>query len=437
MLSGCNPPSWFRSLEKLPIFTAAEPLQIRCSSYTHHLWQRGIGILTRLDVLGPPVRFELGLRQEGQSWTGSLPAPLEPGVYELRLQGALGTGEIAHLFAYFPVTRFDTVLSNGADEKSLVRSFHIETESSVELEAHSNSHIEIREKELIVSPETDGARAFCAVRAFTGSRFPITILLARHHVRWCRRRESGLIAWEEWLAQPEAMPIQKVDELQDSRVAVQIDQMQFTDALHRPLWLFLKGTNGRTEGVDERNLMSLPARALRSETHGTWVFDMKQLSDQFKNWREYRTADITVGPGKENGVEFLLLSLLRFQEYKDLRLTRLTLTSQTEQYRVAWVPGSNDPTTHRVLHCRPETGTDKPVSLPLEDGNQPPFFIELPAPQQAAMWAAWVSIQSSRFAPGHSDAPTESQFRWFRAPDRWQDWLAWPDIRHKDLHTVF
>ena len=314
-----------------------------------------------------------------------------------------------------------------------MRYFHIEAEGPVVLEAHHNTQLENRENEVVVSPKSDGARAFCAVRAFAGSRFPVTILLARRDVRWCRRRESGLGAWEEWLAQPEALSIQRVGELQDARVAVQMDQKQPAEVLHRPLRLLLKG---KTDGMEERDLMSLDASGLRRETHQTWIFDLKQFSDQLKNLREYPTADITIDLGGDNGAELLLLSLLRFPEYKDLRLTRLTSTKQTERYQVAWTPQPNDPTTHRVLSCRPETGTDAPVSLPLEDGKLPPFVAELPVPRQPAMWTAWVSIQSSRFTQGQSEAPIESQVRWLRTPDGWQDWLARPDISHKDLDTI-
>ena len=432
-LSGHNPPSWFRCLEPLPIFTAAKPIQIHSRSDIYHLWQRGIGRLTRLDGLGRPTRFELVFHQEGQSWTASLPELLEPGVYELRLQGALGAGDIAYSFAYFPVTRFNTVFMDPADEESLVRYFRIEAEGPVDLEAHHNTQLENRENGVVVSPKADEARAFCAVRAFAASRFPVTILLARRDVRWCRRREFGSFGWEEWLAQPEALPIQRVDELQDARVAVQIDRKQPADVLHRPLRLLLKG---KPDGMEERDLMSLNASGLRRETHQTWVFDLKQFSDQLKNLREYHTADITIDLCGGDGAELLLLSLLRFPEYKDLRLTRLTSTKQTEQYQVAWTPQPNDPTTNRVLSCRPETGTDAPMSLPLEDGKLPPFVAELPVPRQPAMWTAWVSIQSSRFAQGQSEAPIESQFRWFRTPEGWQDWLAWPGISHKDLDTI-
>ena len=431
-LSGHHPPSWFCCLEPLPIFTAAKPIQIRCRGDLYHLWQRGIARLTRLDVLERPKRFALAFQQEGESWTASLPHPLEPGVYELHLQGALGVERIDHSFVYFPVTRFNAVM-DPADEESLVRFFNIEAESSVDLEAHHKTQLENRENGVIVSPEADGAgaRAFCAVRAFAASRFPVTVLLARRDIRWCRRRESGLIAWEEWLAQPEALPIQRVDELQDARVAVQIGYEGPADNLRRPLRLLLKG---KADGVEEeRDLMFLNASVLRRETHQTWVFDLKQFSDQLKNLREYHTADITIDLGRDQGAERLLLSLSRFPEYKDFRLTRLTSTKQTEQYQVAWTPQSNDPTTHRVLSCRPETGTDAPVSLPLEDRKAPPFVVELPAPRQPATWTAWVSIQSSRFAQGQSEAPAESQFRWFRTPEGWQDWLAWPDISPKDL----
>lgn len=433
-LSGHNPPSWFRCLEALPIFTAAKSIQIHCRSDIYPLWKRGIGSLTRLDGLERPIRFELAFHQEGQSWTASLPEPLEPGVYELRLQGALGAGDAAYSFVYFPVTRFNAVFMDPTDEDFLVRHFNIEAEGPVDLEVHHNTQLENRENEVVVSPKADGeARAFCAVRAFASSRFPVTILLARRDVRWCRRRESGLIAWEEWLAQPEVLPIQRVDELQDARVAVQMDRQQSADVLlHRPLRLLLKG---KTDGTEERDLMSLNASGLRRETHRTWVFDLKKFSDQLKNLKEFQTADIIIDLGQDDGAEILLLSLQRFPEYKDLRLTRLTSTKQTEQYQVAWTPQSNHPTTRRVLSCRPEAGTDAPVSLPLEDGKLPPFVVELPAPRQPAMWTTWVSIQSSRFGQGQSEAPTESQFRWFRTPEGWQDWLAWPGINHKDLDT--
>ena len=433
-LSGDKPPSWFRCLEPLPIFTAAKPIQIHCRGDMYHLWQRGNGRLTRLDLLGRPTRFELAFHQEGPSWTASLPEPLEPGVYELRLQGALGAGDIVYSFVYFPVTRFSVVFMDPADAESLVRHFHIEAEIPVDLHAHPNTRLEYRENGVVVSPKADGAKAFCAVRAFAGSRFPVTILLARRDVRWCRRRESGFIAWEEWLAQPQALPIQLVDELQDARVAVQMDQKRSADVLHRPLRLLLKG---KTDGTEERDLMSLNASGLRRETHPTWEFDLKQFSDQLRNLREYHTADITIDLGRDHSAELLLLSLLRFPEYKDLRLTRLNSTNKTERCEVAWTPEPNDPRFQRVLSCRPESAgeTDITISRPLEDGKQPPFIIELPEPPQPAWWKAWVSIQSSRFARGPSEAPAESQFRWFRTPEGWQDWLAWPDISHKDLDT--
>lgn len=432
-LSGHNPPSWFRCLEPLPIFTAATPIQIHCRSGLYHLWQRGIGVRRRLDSLDMPTRFELAFQQERQNWTASLPEPSEPGVYELRLQGGLGVEDIAYTFVYFPITRFDAVYMNPDNEESLVRHFEIEPEGEIDLKPHHSAHLEHRENRTIVSPDTGAeSKAFCAIRAFAGSRFPVTILLARRDARWCRRRESGFPGWREWLAQPESLPIQRVDELQDAQVAFQIDRRQSADASRGPLRLLLKGTS---VGGEDRNLMSLSAHVLRGETHHTWVFDLRKFSDQLDNLREYHTADITIDLGSVDGGDLPLLSLLRFPEYKDLRLTHLTSSMQTEQYEVIWTAQANDPTTRRVLSCRPEDGIDPSVSIPVEDGKLPPFVVELPAPQQPGMWKAWVSIQSSRFAQKQSEAPIESQFRWFRTPEGWQDWLVWPDISHKDLDT--
>ena len=139
-LSGDNPPSWFRCLEPLPIYTATKPIQIHCRGDMHHLWQRGNGRLTRLDVLGRPTRFELAFHQEGPSWTASLPEPLEPGVYELRLQGALGAGDIAYSFVYFGnyIPNPSCHLWNAMSFSALIRV--TQTPTRMEEEAHGRKN---------------------------------------------------------------------------------------------------------------------------------------------------------------------------------------------------------------------------------------------------------------------------------------------------------
>jgi hypothetical protein len=179
--------------------------------------------------------------------------------------------------------------------------------------------------------------------------------------------------------------------------------------------------------------MTVNAPILRRDMHQTWHIDLKQFSEHLKSLDNVQDAEISVDLGEGNG-ELPLFTLLRYPEYKDFQLSLLEKTTHTERYRVMWTPQPHDPTMHRVLICSPTTRPEDVIRVPLEDRKLPPVDVKLQAPQEAAMWTAHVDIQQSRFARRRSMSHVPStRFTWFRSPEGWKDWLAWPDLHVEEI----
>jgi hypothetical protein len=220
-----------------PIFTTTK-LKVRCDK---EQWKRAVGELTRLDVLERSEKFLLTFHAMGNEWVADLPESinLQPGVYELQLRGALGVEAVVLPFVYLPMALFEAVT---ADSASLASRFHILAEDSFDPQPLENTRIEYRGNEIIVFPKIDTGEAFCALQVFAHSCHPVTVLLARSNVRWCRRSESGSFAWDVWRARAEEILIQRVDELKDARIAIQTDHVQrrSTTSSKRSLRVLLK-----------------------------------------------------------------------------------------------------------------------------------------------------------------------------------------------------
>ena len=434
-LAGNQAPAWLYCLETWPVFTTAQPIEVHCNPEAYPEWRRSVGKLTRLDVLERPKGFALAFQAVGGSRVAQLPEVLEPGVYELQLRGALGVEDRSYRFVCLPAARFETRIES--EPGSLVSQFHILTEGDFDPEPYQdNTRVERHQDGIVVSANPGSGEAFCALRVFAQSQRPVTVLLARSGWRWCRRQESGSIAWEAWRAIPEEMPIQRVHELQDARVAIQVDRLgQRATAFSRHrLRIVLKSAG--EDRTDERVLMAFDAPMLQREQHRTWFINLKPFADQLNALQHVLSADLIVDLGEGNG-EIPLFTLQRYSEYKNFRLMRLDATPHHERYRVEWTPQRNDPTSHRVLICSPAAQPEETTCVRLEDGRPPPLDIELPAPQKSAMWTAHIGIQRSRFAPPSSSAHRpDSPFTWFRIPHGWQDWVDWPKLHPDDLNAT-
>ena len=292
-------------------------------------------------------RFLLTFHATDNEWIADLPESinLQPGVYELQLRGALGVEAVVLPFVYLPMVLFEAVT---ADSASLASRFHILAEDSFDPQPLENTHVEYHGNEVIVSPKTDTGEAFCALQVFAHSHHPVTVLLARSNVRWCRRSESGSFAWDVWRARAEEIPIQRVDELKDARIAIQIDHVQrrSTAPSKRSLRVLLKSDT--EDASEECVLMTVNAPILRRDMHQTWHIDLKQFSEHLKSLDKVQEANIIVDLGEGDG-ELLLFTLLRYPEYKGFQLSLLEKTTHTERYRVMWTPQPHDPRMHRVL----------------------------------------------------------------------------------------
>jgi len=429
-------PSWMRCLEHWPIFTNPLDIEIHFPESICSLWQRAVGKLVRLDSSRQPGStsgffLDFALAENGR--TARLPGcgDLEPGIYEIRIRGPIGVEDLLVPFIYLPFDQYERIWDQ--DDPNLASHFCVSFDRPVDMEATEKTALEINENELKISIQEDHGEAFCALRFFTNSRYPLTLLLARSQVRWSRRTGSGVFEWSEWKAKMEEIPIQRLEELQDVRVLVETDREIFQSPgdKRRKLTFLLKDSVGKSSV-----LMSYEASRKRG-CHNLWVLDLRQFSDQLKSISDAQYADIVVSLGEERR-ELALFTLLRYPEFKDFTISSLGVNSKSERLRITWTPGSNDPATNRFLSCYPIKQPERTVSSRLEDSTPPPVEVEIERPKEAGVWTGQIEIRHSRFGR-HKIALGEgvqNQDKWFRAPPGWIDWLEWPDIRNVEISEM-
>jgi len=342
--------------------------------------------------------------------------PDDPGIYEIHLHGNLGIEDFVLSFVYLPIERYERILPEDSDvadsfivnfkEDICVKSFDDRTDISF-----------LESKKLKISLKEDNGDAYCALKIFPDSFRPVVLLFARTDVRWVRHNEKGRIGWQFWRSKPEDIPIQRLDEIKDSRVLIEIDQ----SLINKPK-ILLKDQS--KEGTVNEILLNYNARNFRNNRQ-VWFINLKSLKDS-------QQADIIY---KEK-YERILFSLLRFPEFKDFSVESLRTDENSEKIKITWTPHPNDPKKNRILKFYPEDGSEPELIVKIEDDAQLPVIINLKPPEKPGAWIVEIDIQISRFGISRFSQPFESvQTRWLRKhiPDFKQLFEEW----EQDINDPF
>jgi hypothetical protein len=424
-------PLWLRCLEGWPVYTDPEQIAVICPESSYPVWRHAFGKLTRRDKTGFIRPFDLDFhKEEGGYKAGILFSPQwESGVYEIHLRGPLGIEDVILPFIYLPLMDFHQVRE---PETGLVSEFRLGGPQKVVMEPLFSTTICDADGVTIISLREDRGEAFCGVKLFAHSRMPVTLLLARSDLRWSRRSDRGLFHWDLWRCRPEEIPVHRLDEISDARVAVQFDGFSPTAAKGRntKLKLLLK-TLGEKNEV-EQTLYSYDAPTFRRNIYDTWIVDLKKFSDLIKSLRSVEAAAVTVRSMDLRG-ELILFTVLKQPVFKDFRVEVTGGGDRTEKLKVFWTPQRNDPQTGRVVRIYPESEPKGGALYRIKDGAVPPFEIQTATPENPGLWCLRMEAHQSRFGvlgPASDSAPS---FAWLRAPQGWADWLEWPELKANEV----
>ena len=219
---GGQDPWWLRCLEGWPIYTAFEEITVSCPKSSYQVWRRAFGKVTRRDKEGLIRPFELDFCKVDDRYEAKIPfsSQWDPGVYEIRLRGPLGIEDVILPFVYFPLKAFHQVRE---PETGLVSEFHLQCDENAAMQPLFGTTICKKGGVTAISMQEDRGEAFCGIKLFVDPIFPVTLLLARSDLRWSRRSDRGLFHWDLWRCRPEEIPVQRLDEIADTRVVVQFD----------------------------------------------------------------------------------------------------------------------------------------------------------------------------------------------------------------------
>ena len=429
-------PGWLHCGDGLPIFTHTDKLELHFTKEAFPLWRKSVATLARMDVPdSKPVRAWLSRDQ--QPMKGGVAASLEnvrieePGVYELRLRGALGMEEAVFPFAYLPISQIERGFQDSGNV--IADRFLVRFEKAVNVEPLGNTLLSFPTSKLeaFITLENDQGDGFCALRVFPDSEKPLTLLLARSDIRWVRHSESGLREWMFWRARPEEIPIQRVDELQDARVLVQVDEASENQTLLRLLGakkrLDIQLFTFEREGSEKQFRSVTRASSLKSGASNTWVFDMKQFSDAIRSLQDIQGADIVIPV--EDHQQILLFQVKRYPNYRGFSVRSLGHKGDHEKIEVRWEAEANEPAKNRFisLHCA-DRAQDLQM-LKIEDGDTPPIHFELHQPTRPEIWHATIEIVRSRFGTAKQGTSAQQPFATFlRIPPGHCDWLEFSCI---------
>lgn len=422
-------PPWLRCLEEYPIFTDTKDIAITYPGWSYTIWRRAFVKLTRRNQDGFIKQLDLEPSSDGQMYAASINFPKNwgPGVYELSLRGPLGYDDIVLPFVYLPLKKLEQAFEPGT---GLAYEFRFTNAKGISMEPLNSTVIRNLGQMTFLS-STDDDRALLGVKTFVQSSCPVILLFARSNLRWSRRSERGLFLWEEWRCKPEEIPVQKVEEIVDALVAVQLDGTGEIFNRGDKLKLLLK--TPLEEGGEERTLFSYDAFTLRRNIHDTWVFNLRKFAEMVKSLRSVETATITVY-SPDDRRELLLFTMRKHPIFKDFKVETTCRAGMGERLKISWKPQKNDPQTHRVIHIYP---IDEPRGVKVNkivDGALPPFEMELSPVQRPGLWCLKPVVQHSRFSTSCTVTGTGPSFRWFRAPQNWSDWLEWPELRPADIY---
>jgi len=355
---------------------------------------------------------------------------IEPGVYEISLRRAIGVEGISLPFLYVPVLHATRNLSD--ETMPIAREFSLDFSEPIPLLPLENTEISASAvgHKVRVSLKEDRADAYCALKAFHDSARPSVLLLERSDIRWVRHSESGLIEWRYWRARPEIIPIQRLNEIRDSRTLIEMDPDLLATSRWKPkfspigkLKIVLQGR--QTENAPIDSLMSHEASRFKRRFRTIWVIDLKQFSDQMTDLQSYQRADISIDCGGSEK-DISLFTLLRYPEYENFRVHSSIVSQNSEMLRISWDEKPNEPRKNRILKVCPLYHPNKTTFVPIPDGQSPPIDISLKRVEEAEQWVAEIDIRHGRFHTSRfHQIPSIAQTRWFRIPENWHDWLEW------------
>lgn len=421
-------PPWMKSLEGSPIYTNWQDITIECPEDAYPLWRNAFATLTRLDQTTKAKAIELRFQRTGNVFSARLPlsAELAPGVYEVQLRGALGLDAAVLPFIYLPVDKAELVVADQGDQ--LASEFQLHMKHDIEVQPLLYTSLSRQDKTLAVSIGNDQGEAYCAVKLFMDSANPTTILLSRSAIRWSRRAECGLFQWDVWRARPEEFPIQRVEELKDARVTIQLDEPSRPTKRVSGNKLKIVLKTSKESRFEERVLMSYDAPTVRRGVQDTWIIDLKPFCDHLKSIPDIESAMLLA---RSNGGsdDVVLFVLQRYPEFKGFQVIQTQRTKSFDRLQIDWSAHANDPSVGRILRLFPADTPSQCKSFPLKDRTDPPFNIEVQMPTAAGLWTAQVDIDRSRFGLSTARPLTsKSVCTWFRWPAAWADWLEWPEI---------
>lgn len=434
-------PGWMRCREDdLPIVLNLELMYIYFPGDSYKLWRRNS--VVKLILPGEKVsqdqivfRPDFIEADNGKLVFIPMSQSLQPGVYEIHVIGALGVENIILPFVFFPVNSFKTEFSN--DNTQIIKNFFFKLHYDIPLEPLGNTNFILSDNVATISVIDDSGDAFCALKLFPKSHASVILLFARNQIRWVRRSESGLFSWVDWKVWPEEISVQRLNELSDSKVHIEIDR-EYGDSIRvdkkNKLRLLLKNNSGNNN--DSTSLMSYNAPNHKRKTKNLWDINLKQFSDQLKYIENVQAADIVID--KYGRQEKTIFSLLRFPEYKEFSVKTIKHEKNKEHIEVYWVVHPNDPLKKRVLTFQQKNNPKQKFTKSLPDNMHPPFIVEIDATNEAEEWIVQIDIKRSRFGGSFSKIKeNKTSITWLRIPPDWKDWISLAHIRPDSIHEKY
>ena len=418
-------PSWIRcSDDFLQIITDTEGLQL---FFNHERYVSGE--LIRLDssyqrtvINRFPLRYQNA--DNGKIVILSDTERIKMGVYEINLHGKLGVEDFTIPFLYLPIEQHERILS---EDSQVADSFIVNFTEDIPVKLfddRTNIYF-IKSNELKIYLKEDSGDAYCALKIFPDSFRPVVLLFARTDIRWVRRSEEGLLEWKFWRSKFEEIPVQRLDEIEDSRVLIEIDQPLKTD---KPKIVLKDQTQ---KGTQNEVLLTDNAKNFKRNNRHVWIINLKKYSDQLKSLKNSQQADIIY---KEKD-ERILFSLLRFPEFENFQVESFKTDENSEQIKITWTPHPNEPKENRKLRFYSADSSDPEIIKSIKNNEQPPIIIDLKSPEKTGIWIAEIDIQRSRFGVNRfaSTCSSKVHTQWFRMPSKWADWLEYPAIRPDEI----
>ena len=429
-------PYWLRCSDETPVILCPNGLYLHFSDRAYRFWRRAVGRFRRLDKpidKTESIPFRLSdARKTENGYMVDIPGidNIKPGVYDIYLRGAIGIEDFNLPFVFIPLVNFERIMSK--ENPYIAHHFLFEFSDEVILESFETANItkDSHQRKISIFLKEDTADAFCALKAFTQSARPIILLLARSDLRWVRHSESGPIEWPYWRTRPEVIPIQRFEEIKDSRTLIELDTDVSSNSMFKPkktvsgkLKITLQGR--KSENTQSTSLMSYEAPKYKRHFRTIWVIDLKQFSDQMKDIQNYQRAAISIDC---DGVEkdLPLFILLRYPEYKNFKVQSLGVSQEYEKVLISWDKHPNEPLKNRLLRFYPSGNQEQYLFESIPDGQEPPLTISLKPVEEAKTWIAQIDLVQGRFHTSRfNQFISTHQTPWMRVPYDWCDWIEW------------